>query len=152
MMSTGVLHALDRDDWWVPPMGSPLDMQLDEEIEAVLDEADEAGTAPHFLYRYFDRHTRLLYVGITAELRGRRTAHRSSSEFFPYVRFATSFVYPSERAAAAAERVAIETEYPIFNVAKRNKDIGQALYVQYMACSANQWIANEGRVTAVGAK
>lgn len=150
-MSTDVLHALDRDDWWVPPLGSPLDMQTDEEVEAVYAAARAAGTHPCFVYRYFDYRCRLLYVGITIDLAGRLSGHKSKqSIFLLFAKCRTAFVYPSEAAARRAETRAINTEYPIFNIQERDHEVSLALRRQYLSCSAIQWIAAGKRDIAPG--
>ncbi len=74
------------------------------------------GQTKSFVYRAFDAHGELLYVGCTWLPELRYSQHRKSSVWFQY---ATRFTMtgPHDRTAALAhERRAIETEEPWFNV------------------------------------
>ena len=69
----------------------------------------------HFVYRTFDIHGRLLYVGCTSDLSERRRAHRRLSDWWEFaVRFRVSGPYP-KRVALDLERAAIRAEWPAFN-------------------------------------
>lgn len=67
------------------------------------------------MYRYYDRHGRLLYVGSAGSWLQRLDAHR----YGPWFRYATSLViehHPTLKRAVTAEREAIRSEWPLWNV------------------------------------
>src|SRR5262245_53731705 len=68
------------------------------------------------LYRHFDINGRLLYVGISLTVLARTRAHRASS-WAKNIAFIAIEQYASREAAEAAERTAIETERPLYNIA-----------------------------------
>jgi len=70
------------------------------------------------LYRTFDGEGRLLYVGISGNLKGRMAMHKSKSAWYPEMVRASVETYPSRREAENAERKAILSEGPTHNVAK----------------------------------
>lgn len=122
----------DVDTYWFPPGASPLDVQDQEEIDAVRDQATQDGTQLCVLYRYFDDGLRLLYVGITTTPYVRRNRHSNDSEFWEFAECGTTVLYPSVTAALRAEAVAIGTEYPVFNIAGRPRDHAVQLVKQYL--------------------
>lgn len=79
-------------------------------------------TAPFALYRYFDVGGRLLYVGITGMLAVREGAHRSRSRWMDLAANSTIERFATEAEARAAERTAIKSECPLFNV-KHNETL-----------------------------
>lgn len=97
------------------------------------------------LYRYFDRHGRLLYVGVTTLPEEREFQHRCDSGFSVYVAFVEYERYPSTEAALAAERVAIQTEVPVFNLQGRPWRFGMGLRDAYRLDPANQVISDMAR-------
>lgn len=74
------------------------------------------GQRPAELYRYFTKDSRLLYVGVshTTALRGQQ--HRLTSHWYSEASNITIEKYPTRAAALEAERKAILTEKPIYNV------------------------------------
>lgn len=70
---------------------------------------------PHQLYRLFDKAGRLLYVGITWDLRIRLRAHRRRAPWWPAVATGTSEQHPDWFRAGSAERATIAEEHPIHN-------------------------------------
>lgn len=122
----------DIDTYWYPPNASPLDIQEYEDIDAARQQAEDDGTEVCMLYRYFDVHARLLYVGITATPRKRLMGHRRDSEFWRFANCSTTYVYPSSRAAREAETAAIKNEYPVFNIHGRPRELGARLVEQYL--------------------
>lgn len=67
------------------------------------------------LYRCFDVHGQLLYVGVTCRYGGRMLDHQRSTPWWPQVARVGTEQFPSETAALAAERVAIQSERPVHN-------------------------------------
>lgn len=68
------------------------------------------------LYRYFDSEGQLLYIGITQNQGIRLQQHFASSLWFKLVSSAAIEHYDTRQEAIAAERDAILTELPIYNV------------------------------------
>jgi hypothetical protein len=69
------------------------------------------------LYRQYDDHGILLYVGISADVAARRTSHLKHSAWVEFAAMESATWYDSVTAAAAAEVEAITTELPLFNTA-----------------------------------
>lgn len=69
------------------------------------------------LYRFFDQRGQLLYVGITDNLGQRWSAHMREKVWWPQVHKQNSEWLPSREAAEAAEKQAIKTERPLYNIA-----------------------------------
>lgn len=70
----------------------------------------------HILYRMFDSESRLLYIGITMNIRHRVAAHRSTKEWWTNVAVIKVERLPTRAAALEAERNAIALEKPAHNV------------------------------------
>ncbi|MEU9947078.1 GIY-YIG nuclease family protein [Streptomyces sp. NPDC047939] len=97
----------------------------------------EGWVRPTGLYRFFDEQERLLYVGITSRLRIRMTEHaRDYAEtWWPLVASRSVEWYQTRSEAGRAERTAITTEKPPYNVLhtprhcvpvkSRHRDYGQ---------------------------
>jgi hypothetical protein len=71
----------------------------------------------HALYRMFDHEGKLLYVGITGHVA--RFDNHATKRWFPCVASITLEWCDTEAAARAAERRAIQTERPRYNIAGR---------------------------------
>lgn len=74
----------------------------------------------HYVYRYFDREGRLLYVGCSKNPWQRYVNHQNDSRIWIHevVRGRIS-VFPSKVEALAAEKAAIIAEKPAYNVRYR---------------------------------
>lgn len=71
---------------------------------------------PQTLYRFFDKGDELLYIGLTADV-GRRVAqHRDGRPWWVEVVRITLEQFPDRRSVIEAERNAIKTERPKYNV------------------------------------
>lgn len=70
----------------------------------------------HLVYRCYDQNGRLLYVGKSGNLPARLDNHRSASPWLELVARMSIRVYSSHEAGLAAEREAIATERPLFNL------------------------------------
>jgi hypothetical protein len=71
------------------------------------------------LYRHFDKRGNLLYVGISLTTVKRLGEHRTGSAWFRKVATITIQHFRTRKAALEAERIAIQTENPIYNVTGR---------------------------------
>ncbi|MFE1515735.1 GIY-YIG nuclease family protein [[Kitasatospora] papulosa] len=80
------------------------------------------------VYRFFDSADQLLYVGITSRLSIRWKEHARDYTFtwWPKVRSSSVTWYPDRSRAASAEREAIRTENPQFNVLHASNYLGRA--------------------------
>lgn len=71
------------------------------------------------LYRFFDADDELLYVGITYDPATRWKQHQSKAPWWRDVTMRTVEWYDDRPAAEAAERKAVQTEGPRYNVIHR---------------------------------
>jgi hypothetical protein len=80
--------------------------------------AEASEKEPHktTLYRHFAGNGRLLYVGVSLSAISRLSDHRTSRWFDQIVDVEVEY-YPTREAALAAEREAIRTENPLYNIA-----------------------------------
>lgn len=84
--------------------------------ETMRGEVKKTPAQPTELYRHFDSEGRLLYVGISLSVLHRLRAHRRISPWFSQVTNITIERFETRDLALAAEKVAIKTERPKFNV------------------------------------
>lgn len=71
---------------------------------------------PTSVYRYYDKHGVLLYVGITGRGMARNAEHNKTQEWWPYVTRQEVDHYKSRRAAGNIEKQLIQQHRPPFNV------------------------------------
>lgn len=69
------------------------------------------------LYRFYDRHEALLYVGISNDPRRRLKEHAAAKSWYPRIQHQAITWYDSEAQARAAEDRAILGERPEYNIA-----------------------------------
>jgi len=69
-----------------------------------------------YLYRYFDKENRLLYVGISKNVVVRLTQHEQHSHWFDLISQITITKFPNRKDAELAEQIAIIEERPLFNI------------------------------------
>lgn len=74
---------------------------------------------PHYVYRCFDAHDTLVYVGCTNAPPKRIHGHKSGSWWWPQVAYVRNLVFPDRDTALAKEREAIRLERPTANVKGR---------------------------------
>lgn len=74
------------------------------------------GNKPTVLYRAFDRHGQLLYVGITIDAQKRLKQHGWRSAWWPLCARVEQQIFADRRSALDAERDLIETLRPPYNV------------------------------------
>jgi len=70
----------------------------------------------HALYRFFNHDGQLLYVGITLNLGSRLTKHRDDKPWWAEVARVMVAQFDSREEVLAAEKVAIRTEQPKYNI------------------------------------
>ncbi|MBB4931872.1 putative GIY-YIG superfamily endonuclease [Lipingzhangella halophila] len=68
------------------------------------------------LYRYYDEHDVLLYVGVSANLMARQTNHEADSTWMDFAARSTIERFTARADAESAERTAIEEHQPLFNI------------------------------------
>jgi predicted GIY-YIG superfamily endonuclease len=73
-------------------------------------------TEPTALYRAYDSHGNLLYVGISSDAEMRIKQHECKSTWHSAVIAVKVTIYPDRKQASAAEIKAIKTEEPVWNV------------------------------------
>lgn len=73
-------------------------------------------TQPTTLYRHFDADGRLLYVGISKSALRRLASHEETSAWVQSISSVTVERFPCRSAAAEAEKLAIQSERPAYNV------------------------------------
>jgi excinuclease UvrABC nuclease subunit len=71
------------------------------------------------LYRHFDAEKKLLYVGISLSTFARLSQHKDHSPWFEQVTTVEIEHFETREEAMAAERKAIKTENPQFNIAMK---------------------------------
>ncbi len=75
----------------------------------------KSAAAPQALYRFYDAHERLLYVGITGNVGVRWKAHGKRRPWWTTVAYATVEHFPDRASVLLAERTAIIVEKPLHN-------------------------------------
>lgn len=75
-----------------------------------------SGPRSAYVYRHWDVDDRLLYIGITVNLRSRERGHAKSSRWMAFHARTTAVRFASEPTAAKAEWDSIADEQPIFNL------------------------------------
>ncbi|AEK07809.1 endonuclease [Mycobacterium phage Yoshi] len=70
----------------------------------------------HYVYRIYDGDDRLIYVGETGDLFGRLAFHKVNSWWGSQADHAKASVYPDRAHARSAERDAIRSEQPRWNI------------------------------------
>jgi predicted GIY-YIG superfamily endonuclease len=72
---------------------------------------------PCSLYRYFDEHGTLIYVGITSRRTKRQKEHNTDKDWWQYVHHQTVQHFDTREEAEAKERAVIRHQNPPFNTA-----------------------------------
>ena len=72
------------------------------------------------LYRHFDEQGNLLYVGVSLSTIQRLAQHKNHSHWFDSISKVTIEQFPSREEALDAEKIAIQKENPLHNVALKN--------------------------------
>jgi hypothetical protein len=98
----------------------------------VTDVAEAAPPDPYALYRYFDVRDILLYVGITGDLAVRDRGHISRSRWMQLTARSAVERHKTAEDVRTAEREAIETEHPLFNVQYNNTPEAKARLRAYL--------------------
>ena len=78
--------------------------------------------ATQHLYRHFDEWDNLLYVGVSLSTIQRLSQHKSHSHWFNNIKKITIENFSSREEALEAERIAVEKEDPLHNIALKKID------------------------------
>ena len=89
--------------------------RLEAEIAISIRKQEERDNRPHYVYRYFDAQDRLLYVGVTINLKQRDAAHRHNSAWRVDAVRREVEEYPNRETAYKCEAIAIREESPLHN-------------------------------------
>jgi hypothetical protein len=89
------------------------------------------------LYRHFDSSGTLLYVGISSSALVRLSQHSRTAEWFELVARISVENFQSKEDALRAEKLAIQTEYPIYNKVHNNIKIETEVEGIYLFSGTN---------------
>ena len=84
------------------------------------------------LYRYYDADDELLYVGMTGDLAEREVEHIRDSTWMDFAARSTIERFPTRDEAEEAERDAIRSEVPLFNIAHNDTPGATLRLVEYL--------------------
>lgn len=70
------------------------------------------------LYRHLDAEGRLLYVGISLSALNRLSQHKTTAHWFASIAKVTIETFPSHKEALEAEKLAIKTDNPAWNISR----------------------------------
>jgi len=73
----------------------------------------------HYVYRIFDKTGRLIYIGCTYNPEMRINSHRTTIWWGDQIHRIKLTVHPNKRAGHAAEKIAIHSEHPRWNIGGR---------------------------------
>jgi predicted GIY-YIG superfamily endonuclease len=73
-----------------------------------------------YLYRHFDKDDTLLYIGVSLNPFKRLNDHKKQSSWFAKISNVTVDKYPNREEVLKAERHAIITEKPLYNIRHKN--------------------------------
>lgn len=104
-----------NDDAWLAAYHADQDRIRAEQRLQRQARKQEISLLPHTVYRLYDEHGALLYVGCTSDFEKRVFALAQTKRWFDEVANARLDPYPDQESALAAERAAIETESPRHN-------------------------------------
>lgn len=98
-------------------------------------------SGPYYVYRVFDAVGQLIYIGCTNDLFRRLAQQEELAWWAPQAVKVKASVHANYEAGLAAERKAIQTEHPRWNVGarkwRRNKDWTHQQYVDYVTAILN---------------
>lgn len=75
---------------------------------------------PSQMYRLFDAEDRVIYIGSTGNAEQRIATHRNTMWWGPTIHRVQIETFPNREAAMLAEREAVQTEFPRWNINLRN--------------------------------
>jgi len=76
------------------------------------------------LYRHFDKHKELLYVGVSLNALNRLGQHKRNAHWFNSISNVTIEHFPTRGEALAAETLAIQQENPLHNIKNKRHPLG----------------------------
>lgn len=97
---------------------------------------------PCFLYRYFDEFDGLLYVGISFDPVQRSRAHQRHAAWAQFADRTDIQEFADEAAAREAERAAIQSERPVFNIVHSTTANRDAALITYTLQHAQKQVRN----------
>lgn len=103
------------------------------------------------LYRFYDSHESLLYIGVSNDPRRRWKQHANEKPWYPRVRHQALTWYESEYAARKAETAAIRAERPEFNVAGAIRPARARIAIRVDHCAIVAWGWFYGAIALVAA-
>lgn len=75
------------------------------------------GSGKQTLYRFWSHNHELLYIGISSNLPQRITEHRQNKKWWTDIATITVEHFPDRASVSAAEKIAIQNERPLWNIA-----------------------------------
>lgn len=82
------------------------------------------------LYRFFDNQDQLLYVGISSNFFGRVGQHLDDKHWFHLCAYSTFEHFATRAEVLKAEKRAIKTEAPLFNIVHNTKQLRGHQYIE----------------------
>jgi hypothetical protein len=141
----GVRHRARYESWAQMCIGRPGIVLRDATVVAfpaeVIEQIEDAGAAEEAgnpvnaetaLYRWWDEADLLLYIGISDRLRNRTGSHVEGSSWMDFAARSAIERHPVRSVALDAERRAIETEHPLFNVQYNDTPEARKRLVEYL--------------------
>ena len=102
-----------------------------------------------YLYRMYDQHNHLLYVGVTNHIDRRMQQHAQDKPWWYQVHDIEVEVFQDRFAAEQAEINAIQSEYPRFNI-KDSVLVNTVTWQAMMACETRQGVSVRIAFRSVG--
>lgn len=99
---------------------------------------------PHALYRYYDAGGELLYVGIANDPFRRMAEHRQGKQWWQQVKHLTLEHFPNRKEALTAEREAIKTEHPRYNIQHNERAATVHAVVMHCEICGDPVLGDEG--------
>lgn len=95
------------------------------------------------LYRLYDADNRLLYVGITSNLKARWSAHSRDKRWWPEVAHKTIEWFETRKSAERIEKIEVEEEHPRYNKVFNGPERRAELYNEGVARAAAEARASQ---------
>lgn len=95
------------------------------------------------VYRAFDDDGRLLYIGSSVCVDARMRYHEQHSPWWPFHADLERTAYPTLTEARVAEKAAIATEHPRWNVAHRSPDHPDGFISMTYGRRSAPWLADD---------
>jgi predicted GIY-YIG superfamily endonuclease len=96
----------------------------------------------HHLYRHYDKEKKLLYVGISISALKRLGQHKKHAHWFSQIALVTIEMCETREAALTAERVAVQTEKPIYNIQLKAAPVKEKTAFQQAVSQSKEVLTN----------